>query len=215
VLPDTPTETDVMTLLKFSERMGRLSQANSVKLDVYTASNLTEPVKADRHLVAIGTRDRFPIKEMLEAKSGFRIMDAFERESGKDQIHVLPDQGGVIKSMLSRWNRDRVMIALTAQADSGLKQIQDVLSNDLWFYQLKKDTALISTNQVNPSPFDSNAYQLQFVDQSEHRRIEDTNALSKARQFLQEQWYLLPIGIITSSLLLYGIAQLFLKRVAG
>ncbi len=215
VVPDSPTETDVMTLLKFSERMGRLSQATSVKLDVYTASNLTEPVKADRHLVAIGTRDRFPVKEMLDANTGFRIMDAFTRESGKDKIHVLPDQGGVIKSMLSPWNRDRVMIALTAQADSGLKQVQAVLSNDLWFYQLKEDTALISTNQVDPSPFDSNAYQLQFVDQSEHRRVEDTNALSKARQFLQEQWYLLPIGIITSSLLLYGIAQLFLKRVAG
>jgi hypothetical protein len=215
VLPDSPTETDVMTLLKFSERMGRLSQANSVKLDVYTESNLTEPVKADRHLVAIGVRDRFPIKEMLEANSGFRVMDAFARESGKDKIHTLPDQGGVIKSMLSPWNRDRVMIALTAQADSGLKQVQDVLNNDVWFYQLKEDTALISTNQVNPSPDDSDAYQIQFLNQSERRRIEDTNALSKARQLLQEQWYLLPIGIITSSLLLYGIAQLFLKRVAG
>lgn len=215
VVPDSPTEADVMTLLKFSERIGRLSQANSVKLDVFTAANLTEPVKADRHLVAIGLRDRFPIKEMLEVNSGFRVMDAFARESGKDKIHALPDQGGVIKSMLSPWNRDRVMIALTAQADSGLKQVQDVLSNDVWFYQLKEDTALISTNQVNPSPDDSNAYQLQFLNQSERRRIEDTNALSKARQFLQEQWYLLPIGIITSSLLLYGIAQLFLKRVAG
>ncbi|MBD1825473.1 cellulose biosynthesis cyclic di-GMP-binding regulatory protein BcsB [Cyanobacteria bacterium FACHB-DQ100] len=215
VVPDSPTEADVMTLLKFSERMGRLSQANSVQLDVFTTANLPESVKADRHLVAIGVRDRFPVKEMLESKSGFRIMDAFARESGKDQIHALPDQGGMIKSMLSPWNLDRVMIALTAQTDSGLKQIQDVLSNDLWFYQLKEDTVLISTNQVNPSPYDSNAYQMQFLNQSERRRIEDTNALSKARQLLQEQWYLVPIGIITSSLLLYGIAQLFLKRVAG
>jgi cellulose synthase operon protein B len=121
----------------------------------------------------------------------------------------------VIKSMMSPWNRDRVLLAFTAQADAGLKQVQDVLSNDLWFYQLKEDTALISTNQVNPSPYDSNAYQLQFVSQSERRRIEDINVLSKARQFLQEQWYLLPVGIISSSLLLYGIGQLFLKRVAG
>ncbi|WP_225895283.1 cellulose biosynthesis cyclic di-GMP-binding regulatory protein BcsB [Leptolyngbya sp. NIES-2104] len=215
VVPDSPTEADVMTVLKFSERMGRLSQANSVKLDVFTASNLPETVKNDRHLVAIGVRDRFPIKEMLEANSGFRIMDAFARESGKDQIHALPDQGGVIKSMLSPWNRDRTMVALTAQTDSGLKQVQDVLSNDLWFYQLKEDTALISTNQVNPSPYDSNAYQMQFLNQSERRRIENTTALSKARQLLQEQWYLLPIGIIASSLLLYGIAQILLKRVAG
>lgn len=215
VVPDAPTETDVMTLLKFSERLGRLSQAQSVKLDVYKPASLTEAVKSDRHLVGIGTRDRFPIQEMLEANSGFRLMNTFTRESGKEKIHVLPDQGGVIKSMMSPWNRDRVLLALTAQADSGLKQVQDVLSNDLWFYQLKEDTALISTNQVNPSPDDSNAYQLQFVSQSERRRIEDVNVLSKARQFLQEQWYLLPVGIISSSVLLYGIGQLFLKRVAG
>lgn len=214
VVPDSPSEADVMTLLKFSERMGRLSQAKSVKLEVYEAV-IPEPVKVDRHLVGIGSRDRFPIKELLAANSGFRIMDAFGREAGKEKIHVLPDQSGVIKSMMSPWNHDRVLIALTAQADSGLKQIQDVLSNDLWFYQLKQDTALISATGVNPSPYDSNAYQLQFVNQSERHRIESINPLSKARQFLQEHWYLLPIGLITSSLLLYGIAQLFLKRVAG
>lgn len=215
VVPDAPTEADVMTLLKFSERLGRLSQAQSVKLDVYKPGSLTEAVKKDRHLVGIGTRDRFPIQEMLEANSGFRLMDSFTRESGKEKINVLPDQGGVIKSMMSPWNRDRVLLALTAQTDFGLKQVQDVFSNDLWFYQLKEDTALISTNQTNPSPFDSNAYQMQFVSQSERRRIEDTSIVSKARQFLQEQWYLLPVGIVGSSVVLYGISQLFLKQVGG
>lgn len=215
VVPDSPSEADVMTLLKFSERMGRLSQAQSVKVDVYKAENLPENVKAERHLVGIGTRDRFPIKEMFASNDGFRLLDAFSRENGKDKIHVLPDRGGVIKSVMSPWNRDRVMVALTSQNDQGLKQVQDVLGNDLWFYQLKNDTVLISSNQASPSPFDSDAYQLQFLDQAENRRIEDISFLSKTRQYLQAHWYLLPIGIISSSLLLYGVAQLFLKRVAG
>lgn len=215
VLPDSPAESDVMTLLKFSERMGRLSQAQSVKLDIYKTGTLPEPIKNDRHLVGIGTRDRFPIKEAFENANGFKLMDVFGRQLGQEQIQTLPDANGVIKSVLSPWNAERVLIALSGQTESGLKQVQDLLGNDMWFYQLKKDTVLISANGQIASPYDSNAYQLQFFDQAQRHRIENTNLLSKTRRFLQEQWYLVPIGIITASLLLYGIAQLFLKRVAG
>lgn len=215
VLPDQPSETDLMTLMKFSERMGRLSQANSVKLEVYKAGELPETVKNERNLVGIGTRDRFPIKEVFETKQGFRLLGAFTRQSDQAQIQSLPDNGGVIKSVVSPWNRDRVLVALSGQAETGLKQVQDVLSNDLWFYQLKNDTVLVSATQQNPSLYDSNAYQLQFLQQSSQRRVEDLDPLARTRRFLQDHWYLLPTGIIALSLILYGVAQLYLKRVAG
>ncbi len=215
VVPDSPAEADVMTMLKFSERMGRLSQASSVKLDVFKAASLPETVKNDRHLIAIGTRDRFPVKQAMEETGKFKLLDVFGRQLGEDKIQTLPDASGVIKSVMSPWNRDRVLIALSGQTDVGLKQIQDILSNDVWFYQLKKDTVLINANQQATSPYDSNAYQLQFFDQADKRRIEDTNLLSKARRFLQDNWFFVPVGIIAVSLLLYGVAQLFLKRIAG
>ncbi|NDJ16571.1 cellulose biosynthesis cyclic di-GMP-binding regulatory protein BcsB [Myxacorys almedinensis] len=214
VLADSPTASEVMTLLKLSERLGRLSQASSVKLEVYKATTLPESIRKERHLIGIGTRDRFPLKEAFENTNGFRLMDVFGRQLGQEQIQTLPDANGVVKSVLSPWNSERVLMALSAQTENGLKHVQDLIGNDLWFYQLKNDTVLINANGQAVSSYDSNAYQLQFFDQADRHRIENTNFLSKTRRFLQEQWYLVPIGIITASLLLYGVAQLFLKRVA-
>ena len=215
VLPNTPSPTDILTMMQVSERLGRLSRANSIKFDVYNASNLPQPVKQERHLVAIGTRDQFPLPEVWQDQRGFSLQPFFGRQQGKDQIQALPDTGGMIKSIISPWNRNRVILALTSQLDAGLKQIQAVLANDPWFYQLREDTVLVSTTQKDPSPDDSSAYQLQFLQQVEPHRVENTGFLSKVSRFLQEQWFLLPTGIITLALILYGIAQLYLKRVAG
>lgn len=214
VVPDSPTEADLMTLIKFSERMGRLTSADSVKVDVFKTGSLPEGTKKDRNIVAIGTRDRFPVQQAFET-GGFQLMDVFGRGLGQDRIQTLPDSSGVIKSVMSPWNSDRVLIALSGQTDKGLQQIQDILTKDNWFYQLKNDTVLINANPQSASSFDANAYQLQFLDQAERRRIENISPLSKARRFLEEQWFLVPLGIILAALLLYGVAQLFLKRVAG
>lgn len=214
VLPDKPSETEVMTLLKLSERMGRISQAKSVKQEVYTTSKLQDSTKKFKHLVGIGTRDRFPLPEVFQEKGGFKLLDAFTRQFKQTQIQTLPDSGGVVQSVLSPWNDDRVVLALTAQTEGGLKQVQDVLSNDSWFYQLQDDTALIAANP-NTSPYDSNGYQFQFFRQSEQRSLENLNPISRMRRVFQNNWWLLPSGIIGLSILLYGVAQLYLKRVAG
>ena len=215
VLPDSPSQSEVMTLMKVSERLGRLSQANTVKLDVYTAAKLPEPIKKDRNLVGIGIRDHFPLQEVFAPDRGFRLMSAFARQSDQAQIQSIPDAGGVIKSIVSPWNPDRILVALSGQADSGLQQVQDVISHDQWFYQLQKDTVLINARQPTLSSLDSNAYQLQFLQQAHPQRIAAIGLLAKTRRFLQDHWFLLPTGIIALSFLLYGIAQLYLKRVAG
>jgi cellulose synthase operon protein B len=142
------------------------------------------------------------------------LMDVFGRELGQDRIQTLPDSSGVIKSVMSPWNSDRVLVALSGQTEKGLQQIQDIFSKDNWFYQLKNDTVLINANPQSGSSFDNDAYQLQFLDQAERRRIENVSPLSKARRFLEDQWFFLPLGIILAALLLYGVGQLFLKRVA-
>jgi cellulose synthase operon protein B len=227
VLPDKPTDMDIMTLMKFSERMGRLTpmdrqtSTNTVKHSVYLASGLPQDVKDSKHLVAVGTRDRFPLQEVFKEKSGFQLLDFFARGFKQAQIQSLPDNGGVIKSILSPWwkaksgdNDQRVILALTAQTEAGMQQVQDVLSNDSWFSQLQNDTVLISANK-NVSPYDSNAYQFQFLEQSDRTSSENLNLLSKMRRFFQNNWWLLPTGIIALSVLLYGIAQLYLKRVSG
>lgn len=214
VLPDAPSKADMTTLLNFSERMGRLSQANSVKVDVYTSSTLPATIKAQRNLVGIGIREKFPFPEVFRA-SGFRLQDVFARQWKQAKIQTLPDSGGVVKEIISPWNPDRVLLALTGQTENGLNDVHHLLTKDPWFYQLRGDTVLVSVNQANPSPYDTNAYRLQFLEQAEPHRIENTNLLNKVSRFFQDNWFLLPTGIVTLCLLLYGLSQLLLKRVAG
>ena len=212
VMPDAPSNTDLLTLLAFSERLGRLSRADSVKLNAYTADGLPADIRKTHHLVGIGIRDKFPFPQALES-GDFRLSKAFSRQWSQGNIQTLPDTDGVIKEILSPDNSDRVLLALSAQTENGLDRVRQVLSKDPWFFQLREDTALISSDRLNPSAYEPDAYKLEFLRRAPStKRLENTNPLSKASRFLQEHWFLLPAGIVALALLLYGIAQLYLKR---
>jgi cellulose synthase operon protein B len=212
VVPDSPSETELLTMLAFSERMGRLSQAESVKVDVYTTGTLPDDVRRQRHLVGIGTRDKFPFTEAFDTNQGFNLGSAFSRLWQQQKIQTLPDRGGVIKEVISPWNDKRMVLALSGQQASGLSTVKDVLNQDPWFFQVKGDTVLISANSQAASVFDSDAYQLETLQQEPQRRIAQSNLLVAATRFLQDNWFLLPAGMVIVCLLLYGIAQLYIKR---
>ncbi|NJO76699.1 MAG: cellulose biosynthesis cyclic di-GMP-binding regulatory protein BcsB [Leptolyngbyaceae cyanobacterium RM1_406_9] len=216
VLPDAPNDREVMTLLKFSERLGRLSRANSVKLNVHSASSIPAEAREQKNLVGIGTRDRFPIPEAFEANSsGLRLGEFFSRQRNNNQLQTLSDEEGVVKSVISPWNSERILLALTAQSNQGLDRVQDMFANDPLFFQFQGDTVLVAANQPNPSPYDATGYNVEFLEQTSQRRIEHTNLLSRATRFLQDNWFLLPTGIVIASLMLYGISQLYINRVAS
>ena len=215
VVPDSPSETELLTMLAFSERLGRLSQAESVKVDVYTTGTLPDDVRRQRHLVGIGTRDKFPFTEALETKPGFNLGSAFSRLWQQQKIQTLSDKGGVIKEVISPWNDKRTVLVLSGQQASGLSTVKDVLNQDPWFFQVKGDTVLISANSEAASGFDSNAYQLESFQQEPQRRIAQTNLLATVSRFLQDHWFLLPTGMVLVCLLLYGLAQLYIKRLEG
>ncbi len=212
VVPESPSTTDLLTLLTFSERLGRLSQADSVKLNVYTADVLPPDIPKTHHLVGIGIQEKFPFPEVFES-GGFRLGGGFLRQSSQGSIQALPDEEGVIKQIVSPDNRDRVLLALSAQTEDGLDRVRQVISKDPWFFQLQKDTVLISSNQQDTSSYDPDAYKLEFLERAPSTtRLEKTDPLSKASRFLQENWFFLPAGIVGIALLLYGIGQLYLKR---
>lgn len=214
VLPDNPTQTEVQTLLNLSERLGRISQADSVKIQAYLARDLNETVKREQHIVTIGRRDRLPLSENLKAK-GFDLGTAFLRQFGGSSVQALPDQEGVIKSVLSPWNSERVLLALTGQTEQGLKDIQDLLTIDRLFGQMQGDTTVISRNMANPSPYDTNGYSLQFFQEAPTQRtIARMNVLNRMVIFFQDNWWLIPIVTIIMGLLLYSFSQIFLNRVA-
>lgn len=215
VLPNNPTDADVETLLSFSERMGRLSRSESVRLNAYLASSVPNEVRDQQNVVAIGTRDRFPFPEMFEPSSqGLALASSFLRQWKQGQLQTLPDKEGVIKAIPSPWSRDRVLLALTSQTDEGLRDVQDLFNRDPLFSQLRGDTILISRNQPNPNPYDSGGYNIQFLQQSQPRQIQNTTFLRRMVLFFQDNWWLLLLAMVLLALLLYSFSQLFMNRVA-
>jgi hypothetical protein len=213
-LPKKPTPTEVATLLEFSTRLGRLSKANSVQLQVYTAGSIPKELLEKRQLVGIGTQATFPFPEALTAGE-FQLKDLLERQRQKSEVTTVPDSEGVIKQIISPFAKDRVLLALTAQTELGLNQIQDFLRQDPLFFQLQNDTALISANTANPEPYDPNAYNLEFLQREPLRTVDKTPVQRQVFRLVSGSWFLLAPAMVAATLILYGIVQGYLKKVAG
>lgn len=211
-MPATPTDLEVETLLALGERLGRLSQADSVKYEVYLGE-VPSDVRNQQHVVGIGTRSRFPVAEALQ-NQGLSLGQSFARFWGGSQVHALPDQEGVLKATVSPWNRDRSLLALTAQTEAGLKEVQALIKQDSLFSQLRGDTVLVSRNQPNPSAYDASGYDLEFLQESAPQRIQRNSSFSQIILFLQDYWFFLLAGLLLLALLLYSFSQVFLNRVA-
>jgi cellulose synthase operon protein B len=211
-LPNDPSPSDILLMLTFAERLGRLSRAESVKLDVYRAQQLPEPVRRDRHLVAIGTQARFPLPEAFQAE-GFKLQDLFARQLNQSQIQTLTDEQGVVKEIVSPWNPDRVLLALSGQTDTGLAKVRDLFSRDNLFFQIKQDTVLIKANTINPSPYDPQAYTLEFLQHARQtRQLTEVSSLERFWRSVWGNWMVLAPATIIAALVIYGIFQAYLNR---
>lgn len=211
-LPEKPTQSDLALLLEFAERLGRISRSESIKLDVYRVSKLPEQQKTERHLVAIGTQANFPLPEAFKAE-GFSLQDLFSRQRDQSKLQTLPDQQGVIKEILSPWNSERVLLALSGQTEEGLEQVRDLLSRDDLFFQLRDDTVLISANNQEPSPYDPQAYNLEFLQRARQKnRISQLSPSAQLLRTLTQSWFVLAPAIIVAALIFYSVFQSYLKR---
>ncbi len=218
VVPDDPQSEDILLLLELSERLGRLSRADSVKLGVYQAGQLPDEVRDSQHLIAIGTQQRFPFVEALEAGS-FRLKSRWKRQrTGRQtgsEIRTLPDADGVIREILSPWNSERVLLMLTAQTAAGLGRVQDVFDRDGLFFQLQKDTILISSKTVEPSPYNPRDYDLAFLSQApKQRKVSELSQPEQLRRSFQGNWIFLIPGLLVLAALGYGVVQTYLSRFA-
>lgn len=212
VVPKSPTKTDLLLLMEFAERLGRLSQSESVKLNVYRANKFIPQDRDQRHLVAIGTRDKFPLPQAFKSE-GFTLDKLFERQRDDSRVRTLPDAEGVVKEIVSPWNRDRVLLILSGQSDTGLDQVRDLLNQDSLFFQLREDTALISAVDPNPNPYDPNAYTLEFLQRAQQKReLSEMHWQDRLLQSLSDSWLVLVPGTVVIALILYGVLQSYIKR---
>ncbi|WP_416670539.1 cellulose biosynthesis cyclic di-GMP-binding regulatory protein BcsB [Egbenema bharatensis] len=216
ILPDRPTNGEFDVFLSFSRRLGQITQSDSIKLNTYLAKDLPAQVKAEQNLVAIGVRDRLPTPEALVTKGGLNLHTASLRQMGATQVQAIPDGEGVVKAVLSPWNENRLLLALTAQRDQGLRDVQDLLDNDRLFGQLQGDTTLIHRNQPDPNPYDREGYSITSLNNApQERTVVQASFMGRLVMFFQNHWLLLPVGIVLLPLLLYGFSQIFLNHVAN
>jgi hypothetical protein len=216
VLPKEPSANDLMTLLEFTTRLGRLSKADAVALHVYTGDSLPKEQRQKSHLVGIGTQKNFPFPEGF--KSGeFQLQDTLERWLNQSKIQTSPDHDGVIKEIISPWNKERVLLVLSSQTDQGLEQVQSLLRQDPLFFQVQGDTVLISTQAKsnNPGAVDEiNAYHLEFLQREPSRQIDKAPLSNRVFRFLAASWLMLAPALVAATIVLYGVVQLYLKRIA-
>lgn len=212
VIPKTPSRAELLLLLELSERLGRLSRADSVNLNVYRADRLPPQARNAQHLVAIGRRSQFPLPDASQS-TGFNLQTLFGRQRDQATVRALPDAEGVVKEIVSPWNSDRVVLMLTGQSDAGIRQLQDLFAQDALFYQLRDDTVLMSANRDAASPTDSNGYTLEFLQQAEQRSLlSQASWQDRAIQRVGGSWLLLIPGTLVLAMLIYGVAQAWLNR---
>ncbi len=208
-LPEAPTVTELNTLLALSKRLGQISSAEAVKLVVTTGQPSAEI--GDRHIVGIGRRDRFPLAKVLQ--DGSLDISGAARFWKESQTQSVPNYDGIIKAV-SLEGDTHTAIALTAETETGLEVLQDVLNFDSLFFQLQGDTVLVNRTAEEPQPYDPGAYRLTSLNQSPRQQVRDVSSMRGATLFLQQYWFLIPTGIILLALLLYGISQLYVNRVS-
>lgn len=212
-LPDKPSRSEIETLLALSGRLGKLSQSEGLKLDVYQTGSIPGEVRDQYHWVGIGLRERFPFAEAFST-SGLGLMQQFTRQWQGSQIQSIQDNEGMIKSMLSPWNDEYLLFALTAQTETGLQEVQDGLNLDSLFFALEGDTALISRSVPNPSPYSREDYSLEFLSESPQKQLVEVGVIKRGSLFFENNWSMLPVGIVLLALVLYSIAQLYLNRIS-
>jgi cellulose synthase operon protein B len=213
-LPPQPSIPSVNLMLKVAERLGRLSRSEAVKLKVYRSDHLPD-AKQDDHWVAIGLKEQFPVPQALDESAGFSLQDWLGRKRDGSQVQALPDEQGVIKAVLSPWNADRMLVALTAQRDEGLNQVRDVFDRDDLFFQLRDDTVLVRANRPAPLPEDPQSYQLEFLQRArQQREVTDASGFDRALASLRGNWLTVIPGTILAALLLYGVFSTYLRRFA-
>lgn len=212
-LPDDPTDNELLLLLEVSERLGRVSTADTVKQTVYRQRQLSDTIKAENHLVAIGTYDEFPLPEAF-AKTGLQLGKAFSRQWQETEIQTLPDDEGVLKQVQSPWNPERMVLTLSGQTATGLTHLQNLFNQDALFYQLEGDTVLINATEPTPDPYDSDAYSLTVLREAPQQQESLEKGPRQILLRLQRHWLFLSAGTVAAAIVLYGIAQQILKRMA-
>lgn len=154
VLPDSPVNTDLQTMLQVFTRLGRESYSHKgIELKAYHAKDLPDDVKKNNNLIAIGKKGQNALFDQLKDKSSLLTEGTWNtlQEDQKQriaQLHYTPGQG-VIEQLLSPWNDNRVVLLLTGENDTAMVRNAQLFANDPWFQKINPGN-LVVVNDDGP-----------------------------------------------------------------
>ena len=111
VVPNQPSPTDLRLMLETSERLGRLSRADTVQLTAYRVDQIPESQRQSQHLIAIGIQSKFPFPETEAGDQKLVLRSQLTRQQQQSELQTLPDDEGVLKARFSPWNDQRMLLS--------------------------------------------------------------------------------------------------------
>ncbi|MGE0201601.1 MAG: cellulose biosynthesis cyclic di-GMP-binding regulatory protein BcsB [Candidatus Melainabacteria bacterium] len=152
VVPQSPTHSDLETMLQLVSRLGRESHSQrGIRLTAFHANSLPGDAKGN-NLIVVGLKDRISLMKDIDAKA--RLLTEKDVKTLKGVDGKLADLGyttdqGILEEMISPWNNKRVLLLATAQTEEGLKRVADLFATDSLFAKLQPGNIAV-VNQDGP-----------------------------------------------------------------
>jgi uncharacterized repeat protein (TIGR01451 family) len=152
ILPEAPTLTEIEGVLRLAHRLGIVTGGDAFWPQVAIGGKPDTEPWADHHLIAVGRPTRNP----YIAAAGDALPQPFR--PGTDEIaqeidHVVyrTPSGvslGYVQELVSPWNEDRAMLAVTGTTDEGVGWALVSLTDSEFIWRLSGNLALIRDQEV-------------------------------------------------------------------
>lgn len=139
VVPDTPTEKELEAALIVAAGFGRMT-ANSLQLGVVTASQLTEPIRKNSHLIYVGKGGSIPALASMGLPANV--------VGGQFKAYGAQTDDGIIQIAPSQGNPEKAILVVGGNSDLGLKKAAQAISTGV--VRALYDPQLVVVSEVVP-----------------------------------------------------------------
>jgi uncharacterized repeat protein (TIGR01451 family) len=152
ILPEAPTLAEIEGVLRLAHRLGIVTGGDAFWPQVAIGGKPDTEPWADRHLIAVGRPTRNP----YIAAAGDALPQPFRPgtdETAQEIDHVVyrTPSGvslGYVQELISPWNEDRAMLAVTGTTDEGVGWALAALTDSKYIWRLSGNLALIRDQDV-------------------------------------------------------------------
>ena len=163
VLPDYPTQEEMISALKLAARLGSEARRKSLKLTVKTANHWEQETDGDNNLILIGSPEQNTVASMLQSQQIELAEDNEITLRVRAEIATRQQSGSklaVVELSNSPWTNGKAILQIISNSESALTKLTEVL-----------------TRNVNKEPLDGNI--VTVTDDDLVRNVDTLNRATK------------------------------------